>query len=230
MKITDLLEEKSIKLNAVANSKQEALNQIINLIDKTGNISNKEEYKQVVLKREKQGTTGIGEGIAIPHGKSNAVKKATLAAMVIPNGVDFEALDNKKVDLMFLIAAPETKDNIHLEVLSRLSALLMDEKFREKLRGAKTPEEFINYIDEAEKAKYGEEKAVDGMMADTAQKELQNTGNGTYEILCITACPTGIAHTYMAAEALEKAGEETNHKIKVETQGQSGVKNQLSRE
>ena len=230
MKITDLLEEKSIKLNAVANSKQEALNQIINLIDKTGNISNKEEYKQVVLKREKQGTTGIGEGIAIPHGKSNVVKKATLAAMVIPNGVDFEALDNKKVDLMFLIGAPETKDNIHLEVLSRLSALLMDEKFREKLRGAKTPEEFINYIDEAEKAKYGEEKAVDGMMADTAQKELQNTGNGTYEILCITACPTGIAHTYMAAEALEKAGEETNHKVKVETQGQSGVKNQLSRE
>lgn len=230
MKITDLLEEKSIKLNAVANSKQEALNQIVNLIDRTGNISNKEEYKKVVLARETQGTTGIGEGIAIPHGKSNAIKKATLAAMVIPNGVDFEALDSKKVDLMFLIAAPETKDNIHLEVLSRLSALLMDEKFREKLRGAKTPEEFINYIDEAEKTKYGEEKAVDGMMADTAQKELQNTGNGTYEILCITACPTGIAHTYMAAEALEKAGEETNHKIKVETQGQSGVKNQLSRE
>lgn len=222
MKITDLLEEKSIRLNAVASSKQEALNQIINLIDKTGNISNKEEYKKIVLEREKQGTTGIGEGIAIPHGKSNTVKKASLAAMVIPNGVDFEALDNKKVNLMFLIAAPETKDNIHLEVLSRLSALLMDEKFREKLRGAKTPEEFINYIDEAEKAKYG--------MADTAQKELQNTGEGTYEILCITACPTGIAHTYMAAEALEKAGKETNHKIKVETQGQSGVKNHLTKE
>lgn len=222
MKITDLLEEKSIRLNAVASSKQEALNQIINLIYKTGNISNKEEYKKIVLEREKQGTTGIGEGIAIPHGKSNTVKKASLAAMVIPNGVDFESLDNKKVNLMFLIAAPETKDNIHLEVLSRLSALLMDEKFREKLRGAKTPEEFINYIDEAEKAKYG--------MADTAQKELQNTGEGTYEILCITACPTGIAHTYMAAEALEKAGKETNHKIKVETQGQSGVKNHLTKE
>lgn len=222
MKITDLLEEKSIRLNAVASSKQEALNQIINLIDKTGNISNKEEYKKIVLEREKQGTTGIGEGIAIPHGKSNTVKKASLAAMVIPNGVDFEALDNKKVNLMFLIAAPETKDNIHLEVLSRLSALLMDENFREKLRGAKTSEEFINYIDEAEKAKYGVE--------DTSQKELQNTGEGTYEILCITACPTGIAHTYMAAEALEKAGKETNHKIKVETQGQSGVKNHLTKE
>lgn len=230
MKITDLLEENSIKLKAMPASKQEALNQIINIISKTGNISNKEEYKKVVLNREKQGTTGIGEGIAIPHGKSNVVKKATLAAMVIQKGVDFEALDNKKVNLMFLIAAPETKDNIHLEVLSRLSALLMDEKFREKLKNAKTPKEFINYIDEAEKAKYGEEKVVDELISDTAQTELQNTEKGTYEILCITACPTGIAHTYMAAEALEKAGEESGYKIKVETQGQSGVKNHLTKE
>lgn len=230
MKITDLLDEKSIRLNAAASSKKEALNQIINLIIQTGNITNKEEYKKIVFKREEQGTTGIGEGIAIPHGKSNKVKKASLAAMVIPNGVDFEALDNKKVNLMFLIAAPETKDNIHLEVLSRLSALLMDEKFRDKLKRAKTPKEFLNYIDEAENAKYGEEKAVDEVLSETAQNELQNTGSGDYEILCITACPTGIAHTYMAAEALEKAGQETNHKIKVETQGQSGVKNQLTRE
>lgn len=230
MKITDLLEEKAIKLNAVANSKPEALNQIINLISQTGNITNKQEYKQIVLKREKQGTTGIGEGIAIPHGKSDVVKKASLAAMVIPNGVDFEALDNQKVNLMFLIAAPETKDNIHLEVLSRLSALLMDEKFREKLKSAKTAKEFINYIDEAEKAKYGEEKVVDELISDTAQTELENTEKGTYEILCITSCPTGIAHTYMAAEALEKAGNETNHKIKVETQGQSGIKNHLTKE
>ena len=230
MKITDLLEEKSIKLNAVSNNKEEALNQIINLISQTGNIGNKEEYKQIVFNREKQGTTGIGEGIAIPHGKSNVVKKASLAAMVIPNGVDFEALDNQKVNLMFLIAAPETKDNIHLELLSRLSALLMDEKFREKLKSAKTPKEFINYIDEAEKAKYGEEKVVDELISDTAQTELKNTDKGTYEILCITSCPTGIAHTYMAAEALEKAGDETNHKIKVETQGQSGVKNHLTKE
>ena len=210
MKITDLLDEQSIKLNATANSKKQALEQIINLMDQTGNIENLEEYKQVVFRREEQGTTGIGEGIAIPHGKSSAVKKASLAAMVIPGGVNFDALDNQKVNLMFLIAAPETKDNIHLEVLSRLSALLMDEKFREKLKSAKTPKEFLNYIDEAEKAKYGEEK--------------------TYEILCITSCPTGIAHTYMAAEALEKAGQETDHKVKVETQGQSGVKNHLTRE
>ena len=230
MKITDILAKESVMLNASANDKQDALNQIINLIYKTGNIENKEEYKQVVLQREEKGTTGIGEGIAIPHGKSNIVKKASLAAMVIPNGVDFEALDNKKVNLMFLIAAPETKDNVHLEVLSRLSALLMDEKFREKLKGAKTPEEFINYIDEAEKAKYGEEVLVDKLISDTANKELKNTNQDKYEILCVTACPTGIAHTYMAAEALEKAGEETKHKIKVETQGQSGVKNHLTKE
>jgi len=230
MKITDLLDEKSIRLNASASSKKEALNQIINLINQTGNIINKDEYREIVFKREEQGTTGIGEEIAIPHGKSSKVKKATLAAMVIPNGVEFESLDNKKVNLMFLIAAPETKDNIHLEVLSRLSALLMDENFREKLKRAKNPKEFLNYIDEAENAKYGEEKVVDEVLADTAQNELKNTSNGMYEILAITACPTGIAHTYMAAEALEKAGEETNHKIKVETQGQSGVKNQLTRE
>jgi len=230
MKITDLLDEKSIRLNASASSKQEVLNQIINLINQTGNIANKEEFKKIVFKREEQGTTGIGEGIAIPHGKSSKVKKASLAAMVIPNGVDFEALDNKKVNLMFLIAAPETKDNIHLEVLSRLSALLMDEEFREKLKRAKTPKEFLNYIDEAEKAKYSEEKVVDEVLANTAQNELQNTDVEMYEILCITACPTGIAHTYMAAEALEKAGQETKHKIKVETQGQSGVKNQLTKE
>ena len=230
MKITDLLDEKSIRLNAAASSKKEALNQIINLISQTGNITNKEEYKKIVFKREEQGTTGIGEGIAIPHGKSDKVKKATLAAMVIPNGVDFEALDNKKVNLMFLIAAPETSDNIHLEVLSRLSALLMDESFREKLKRAKTPKDFLNYIDEAENAKMKEETVVDEVMSDTAKSELQNTDNGVYEILCITACPTGIAHTYMAAEALEKAGQETNHKIKVETQGQSGVKNQLTKQ
>ena len=230
MKITDLLDEKSIRLNAAASSKTEALNQIINLINQTGNITNKDEYKEIVFKREEQGTTGIGEGIAIPHGKSSKVKKACLAAMVIPNGVDFESLDNKKVNLMFLIAAPETKDNIHLEVLSRLSALLMDEKFREKLRRSKTSKEFLNNIDEAEKVKYEEEKSVDQVLSETAENELQNTEIGSYEILCITACPTGIAHTYMAAEALEKAGQETNHKIKVETQGQSGVKNQFTRE
>lgn len=231
MKITDLLEEKAIKLNSLASSKEEVLNQIINLISQTGNIINKQEFKETVLKREKEGTTGIGEGIAIPHGKSRAVKKATLAAMVLPKGVQFEALDGKKVNLMFLIAAPENQENTHLEVLSRLSALLMDEKFRENLRRAKTPAEFINFINKAEQTKYGEEKATDELLSDTHKVESKetNTNNG-YEILCITSCPTGIAHTYMAAEALEKAGLETNHTIKVETQGQSGVKNHLTKE
>lgn len=214
MKITDLLDEKAIKLNAKANSKNQALEQIITLINQTGNIENIEEYKKIVYDREKKGTTGIGEGIAIPHGKSKTVKKASLSAMVFSEGVEFDSLDNKKVDLMFLIAAPEEKDNIHLEVLSRLSALLMDENFRKRLRNAKTPKEFINCIDKAENEKNSSEKDSD--------KE--------FEILCITSCPTGIAHTYMAAEALEKAGKEINCKIKVETQGQSGVKNRLTKQ
>ena len=231
MKITDLLQERAIKLNSLASSKQEALNQMINLISQTGNILNKQEFKETVLKREKEGTTGIGEGIAIPHGKSRAVKKATLAAMVLPKGVAFEALDGKKVNLIFLIAAPENQENTHLEVLSRLSALLMDEKFRENLKRAKTPAEFKNFIDDAEREKYKEEKVVDDVLSDAHKADLnESTNEGSYEILCITSCPTGIAHTYMAAEALEKAGAETNHKIKVETQGQSGVKNHLTKE
>lgn len=231
MKITDLLEEKTIKLNALASSKEEALNQMINLISQTGNILNKQEFKEAVLNREKEGTTGIGEKIAIPHGKSKAVKKATVAAMVLPKGVEFESLDGDKVDLIFMIAAPDNQENTHLEVLSRLSALLMDEKFRERLKEAKTPAEFINFINEAEQAKYGEEKAVDELMSDTFKSNIkENNDKKNYEILCITSCPTGIAHTYMAAEALEKAGDETNHTIKVETQGQSGVKNHLTRE
>lgn len=234
MRITDLLEEKSIKLNSMASSKEEVLNQMINLISQTKNIVNKQEFKEAVFKREKEGTTGIGEGIAIPHGKSRAVKKACLSAMVLPKGVEFEALDKKKVNLIFLIAAPENQENTHLEVLSRLSALLMDENFRQKLKSAKTSLEFKNIINEAEKAKYGEEKAVDELLSETFHSDIaQNTVKNEkqqYEILCITSCPTGIAHTYMAAESLEKAGKETNHTIKVETQGQSGVKNHLTKE
>lgn len=234
MKITDLLDEKSIRLNALAASKEEALNQIINLICQTKNIVNKQEFKEKVFKRENEGTTGIGEGIAIPHGKSNSVKEACLAAMVLPKGVEFEALDNKKVNLIFLIAAPENQENTHLEVLSRLSTLLMDEEFRQKLKMTKTPEEFINIINEAEKVKYGEENEVNESTISTTQANNDNIKNSDtnseYEVLCITSCPTGIAHTYMAAEALEKAGIETNHKLKVETQGQSGVKNHLTKE
>ena len=214
MKITDLLNENAIQLNGVANSKQEVIDKLIDLMQNNGNINNKEEYRNVVMKREEEGTTGIGEGIAIPHGKSDAVSKPGLSAMVVPDGVEFNSLDGQPAKLLFLIAAPDSKDNIHLEVLSRLSALLMDTEFRAALLDAKTPKEFLTCIGRAENAKLNENK-----------KNSQG-----YEILAITACPTGIAHTYMAAEALEKMGEQSGHKVKVETHGQSGIKNKFTKE
>ena len=214
MKITDLLSKNAIKLNGIANDKTDVINQMVDLMMNNGNIIDKETYKSTVMQREKEGTTGIGEGIAIPHGKSDSVSKPGLSAMVIPNGVEFESLDGQPAKLLFLIAAPNTKDNIHLDVLSRLSTLLMDVKFREKLINAKTEEEFLKYIDEAEKEKLSENKVT----------------NSNYEILAITACPTGIAHTYMAAESLEKMGEQLGHRVKVETHGQSGVKNKFTKE
>ena len=219
MKITDLLCKASIELNAQVGDKNSAIDKLVELMVTNGNITNKEEYKRIVMEREKEGTTGIGEGIAIPHGKSKVVLKPGLSAMVVPNGVEFNSLDGKPAKLLFLIAAPDTKDNVHLEVLSRLSTLLMDTKFRENLLNAKSVEEFISYIDKAEKSKLQQE--------DKENKEKNNNG---YEILAITACPTGIAHTYMAAEALEKMGEELGHKVKVETHGQSGVKNKFTSE
>lgn len=214
MKITDLLSTSAIQLNGVAHSKEEVISKMVDLMANNGNIINKEEYKRVVMEREKEGTTGIGEGIAIPHGKTDAVSKPGLAAMVVPNGVDFESLDGQPAKLIFLIAAPNTKDNVHLDVLSRLSTLLMDTRFREELLNAETPAEFMLCIDRAERMK----------MNETKQK------NSGYEILAITACPTGIAHTYMAAEALEKMGEQLGHKVKVETHGSSGVKNKFTKE
>ena len=214
MKITDLLSEKSIMLQGKPNSKKEAIDQLVDLMMENGNIKDKEEYKKVVLKREEEGTTGIGEGIAIPHGKTDAVTKPGLAAMVVPDGVDFASLDGSPAKLLFLIAAPNTEDNVHLEVLSRLSTLLMDTNFRQALYDAKTPKEFLKCIDQAEKEKLGEQKNEDEH----------------YEILAITSCPTGIAHTYMAAEALEQMGEQLGHKVKVETHGSSGVKNKFTKE
>ena len=214
MKITDLLSTEAIQLNGVAKSKEEVIDKMVELMTNNGNIINKEEYKRIVKEREKEGTTGIGEGIAIPHGKTDAVSKPGLSAMVIPDGVNFDSLDGQPAKLIFLIAAPNTKDNVHLDVLSRLSTLLMDTKFREELLNAETPEEFILCIDRAERAKL---------------KEVKQENNG-YEILAITACPTGIAHTYMAAEALEKTGEELGYKVKVETHGSSGVKNKFTKE
>ena len=187
MKITDLLSKDAIKLNGVMSSKEEAIKQLIELMTTNGNILDKEKYKQVVLKREEEGSTGIGEGIAIPHGKTDAVTKPGLSAMVVPDGVEFNSLDGHPAKLLFLIAAPNTKDSVHLEVLSRLSTLLMDTEFRKALLNAKTPEEFLMCIDRAENVKISENKDY----------------NNSYEILAITACPTGIAHTYMAAQALE---------------------------
>ena len=213
MKITDLLSKNAIKINGVASNKEDAINKLIDLMAQNGNITDKEKYRQVVLKREEEGSTGIGEGIAIPHGKTDAVSKPGLSAMVINDGVDFDSLDGQPAKLLFLIAAPNTKDNVHLDVLSRLSTLLMDTEFRKSLMEAKTPEEFLRCIDIAENAKLSQTKK-----------------NDEYEILAITSCPTGIAHTYMAAEALEKMGEQLGHKVKVETHGSSGVKNKFTKE
>ena len=214
MKITDLLTKESIDLNVKASNKKDVIEKAVDLMQHNGNIKDKAEYLKLVMKREEEGTTGVGEEIAIPHGKGEVIAKPGLAAMVIPDGVDFESLDGKPIKLLFLIAAPDNKENVHLEVLSRLSTLLMDEKFRKELINAKTKEEFLKIIEKAEKA----------------NEEEKNEDKNNYELLGITACPTGIAHTYMAAESLEQMGKELGHPIKVETQGQSGTKNKLTDE
>lgn len=225
MKITDLLTKESIDLNVKASNKKDVIEQAVELMEQNGNINNKEEYLKLVIKREEEGSTGVGEGIAIPHGKGGVISEPGLAAMVIPDGVDFESLDGKPVKLLFLIAAPNSKDNLHLEVLSRLSALLMNEKFRKDLLKAKTKEEFLKIIDEADDEK-SNNKSENNKDKESASTKM----NKGYELLGITACPTGIAHTYMAAESLEQMGKELGHPIKVETQGQSGTKNKFTDE
>lgn len=214
MRITDLLSKDGIELNVNAKDKNDIINKMTKLMLKTGRITDLNAYTELVLKREEEGSTGVGEGIAIPHGKGDCVTEPGLVAMVVPNGVEYDALDGKPVNLLFMIAAPNTSDNVHLDVLSRLSTMLMDTEFKNKLISAKSKEEFLNIINETENEKFKEE---------TKQEE-------GYEILGITACPTGIAHTYMAAEALENAGKEVGHLVKIETQGQSGVKNKLTKE
>lgn len=214
MKITDLINKNAIDLNVHIQTKKELIKKAVELMKQNENIKNINEYESLVLKREEKSSTGIGEGIAIPHGKGNCVTKPGLVAMVIPDGADFDALDGNKVNLLFLIAAPDTKDNMHLDVLSRLSTLLMDTSFREKLLNAKSKDEFLKLIDTAE-----------DMKLNKAENQVQG-----YEILGVTGCPTGIAHTYMAAEALENAGKEIKHPTKVETQGQSGAQNVLTDE
>jgi len=214
MRITDLINKEAIGLNIQASSKEEVLQRAVELMCQNENIANKHAYLELVKKREEEGSTGIGEEIAIPHGKGDCVLAPGVAAMVLPEGVEFASLDGKPVKLLFLIAAPNQKDNVHLEVLSRLSTLLMDEIFRKELMQAPSKEAFLNTIQRAEEEKIEEEK----------EETIQ------YKIVGITACPTGIAHTYMAAEALEKMGKEIGHPIKVETQGQSGASNVLTEE
>ena len=216
MRIRDLLAAESIELNGSAAGKQDVLNKMVDLMAKSGKIRDVETYRKGVFAREEEGTTGIGEGIAIPHCKSDAVKAPGLAAMVVKDGVEFDALDGAPVNLLFLIAAPNTEDNVHLEVLSKLSVLLMDENFTNGLKNAKTVDEFLKVIDDAESAKDEDEK--------------EDETGAKYKVLAVTGCPTGIAHTYMAAESLEAAGKEMGHLVKIETQGQSGVKNKLTKE
>lgn len=221
MRITDLLDKRSICLDGTPKSKQEALDQMVALMVKSGKIRDEEGYLRQVYAREEESTTGIGEGIAIPHGKCDAVERPGLAAMVVKEGVDFDALDGEPVHLIFLIAAPDTKDNIHLDVLSKLSVLLMDEEFSENLKKAGSAEEFLEIIDKAD-----DEKAdIDERLAGTGEAE-----KGQVKILAVTSCPTGIAHTYMAAEGIEKAARARECFVKVETRGSGGAKNVLTEE
>ena len=221
MRITDLLDKRAISLEGAPADKKAALEEIVNLMAKSGKIADLEAYKAEVFRREEEGTTGIGEGIAIPHGKCSAVKEPGLAAMVVKNGVDFESLDGEPAELIFLIAAPDTEDNVHLDVLSKLSTLLLDGDFVKDLKNAKTAEEFIAIVDKAD----SEKLSIDEKLAAQADNEAAKV-NG--KILAVTSCPTGIAHTYMAAESLEKAAKAANCFIKVETRGSGGAKNVLT--
>lgn len=217
MRIIDLLKPEAITLGLDISTKDDAINALIGLHAAAGNLKDKDAYKEAILAREAQGTTAIGDGIAVPHAKTSAVKAPALAAITVPNGVDYGAPDGKPSDLLFMIAATEDGD-VHLEILSRLMVMLMDADFAAKLRAAKTPAEFLDIINKQEAIKYPDE----------APKKEEKKPEG-YRILAVTACPTGIAHTYMAAEALEKAGEKLGYTIKCETDGSGGVKNRLTK-
>lgn len=226
MKITDLLSKDSIELRVTTKTKEETYDKLINLMAASGNLSDKEEYKKGIYEREAQSPTAIGAGICIPHSKNAAVTKPGLASVTVPAGVDCDALDGEPSNLFFMIAAPATGSDIHLEVLSRLSVILMDDAFREKLLNATNKDEYIRIIDEKEMEKFPE----------AAKEKVEKTpatkaGNGAkYRVLAVTACPTGIAHTFMAAEALEKMGEKTGYLLKAETNGSGGAKNVLTKE
>lgn len=223
MTIRDLLAAESINLNGTPAGKTEALNQCIDLMAKSGKIADVEKYRKGVFAREEEGTTGIGMGIAIPHCKSDAVTKAGLAAMVVKDGVEFESLDGTPAKIIFLIAAPNTEDNVHLQVLSKLSVMLMDEQFTNSLINAGSVDEFLNIIDSAEKAKDEKEAAKEAKAKESVEVKKDDVF-----IVAVTACPTGIAHTYMAAEAIEKKAKELGYQVKVETRGSGGAKNVLT--
>ena len=229
MRIRDLLAPESICLNGAAADKKDVLNQMVDLMAKSGKVSDKENYLAAVFAREEEGTTGVGDGIAIPHGRCTGVNKPGLAAMVLPQGVEYEALDDEPVNLIFLIAAPEGAGNVHITILSKLSMMLMDDTFTESLRKAKSVEEFLNIIDAAETEKDDADAAKEKAAAQAdlaADKEKDNQKL----ILAVTACPTGIAHTYMAAESIEKAAKKKGYLVKVETRGSGGAKNVLTEE
>ena len=223
MRITDLLDKRSISLDAAPADKKATLDMAVELMAKSGKLMDVEQYRAQVYAREEESTTGIGEGIAIPHGKCDAVKTPGLAAMVIKNGVDYDSLDGEPVTLLFLIAAPNTKDNVHLDVLSKLSVMLMDENFTTSLRNAKSVEEFLQIIDAADESA----KSIDDRLSDTG---ITTEEKKSFKLLAVTSCPTGIAHTYMAAEALEKAAKVADCQIKIETRGSAGAKNVLTAE
>ncbi len=223
MRITDLLDKRSISLDAAPADKKATLDMAVELMEKSGKLMDVEQYRAQVYAREEESTTGIGEGIAIPHGKCDAVKTPGLAAMVIKNGVDYDSLDGEPVTLLFLIAAPNTKDNVHLDVLSKLSVMLMDENFTTSLRNSKSVEEFLQIIDAADESA----KSIDDRLSDTG---ITTEEKKSFKLLAVTSCPTGIAHTYMAAEALEKAAKAADCQIKIETRGSAGAKNVLTAE
>lgn len=226
MRITDLLSSKSIDLNFNVTSKTEAIDHLVDLMNSTGNISDREAYKSAILARENLSTTGIGEGIAIPHAKVGAVTKATLVAAVSKNGIDYESLDGAPSHLFFMIAAPDGANNTHLDVLSRLSTILMDAKFRESLINATNANEFLRLINIKETEKFGDET----VKQETSAPETKAAEAKGFKILAVTACPTGIAHTYMAAEALQNKADELGISCKVETNGSGGIKNALTTE
>lgn len=223
MRITELLQDVTIDLGVKVSSKEEAIDHLVDLMVKGGNISDREEYKKGILAREATGTTGIGGGIAIPHAKNKAVTKAGLASMTVPDGVDYEAMDGEPSDVFFMIAAPAEGSDVHLEALARLSTILMDPVFKEKLLKATTKEEYLKLIDEKETEKFPEE-------AEKKEEQPEKTIKDGYRVLAVTACPTGIAHTFMAAESLENKAKEMGIALKAETNGSGGAKNILTKE